>query len=742
MANDPVSQARALIKAGQTNAAQRLLEPFIEANPHHLQAWLLEAATWPTRQGQQRVLELCLQHNPGAVEAQRALQAITSPPGSATPDKPPALTQGKLVLWIMSAVGVVVLLGALGAAVLWLPQMLSYGWVGWTIVVGLAGLLVLLPVVIRRQGGWRVDRRSLLGTFIGGTGFALVLAGLILAAIWLATPRAILGYDYLSLWVILLCAGSAILLLLSFTWQSGVWQPLLKSFKLLAVAVGVLVGLLGCLSALIVWSPAQFNAFAAFTCLCLVVAGQQDLPRWLIRGLLGLAGLLAVLFVLEWLWPGASPYALRFERFALEVVVLLTYGGGLLLWRGGWPQPPSTASRRRTRLVNVVFALAGLGLCGGAVVTAGYWYTNLARAPWLIVWDHAPNVLVITATDPRGTRLARVWGDGRIIWLNASGTQAGHLSESQMRDLLSQVDFPNSGLYAYNSLGEITVVIAGWRRTHSVAAQAISGEAPAQALLARLLNGAEAAGEPYSGGARYVRATVLPNQNVFYLGARCVAWPADKTGFSLRSAVGGVWVNGTAADSVLQIAPRPGSGLVCFSDGTSVYTLEVFPPPFASALSVPAPTPPPTPIPAVTAPTLATPGPTLAPAPSALPVDQASPVLTTTPPPPSQRTATPTWLVGDLGWFVISGTVTTAEGVPLANATVTCQQSGYAPRAPCFGTRTTDTHGQYSFGAVFLHDTDRLSMQAAAPGYRPLTIQRSGLDTASAPTVNFELAPH
>jgi hypothetical protein len=43
---------------------------------------------------------------------------------------------------------------------------------------------------------------------------------------------------------------------------------------------------------------------------------------------------------------------------------------------------------------------------------------------------------------------------------------------------------------------------------------------------------------------------------------------------------------------------------------------------------------------------------------------------------------------------------------------------------------------------VFLHDTDRLSMQAAAPGYRPLTIQRSGLDTASAPTVNFELAPH
>ncbi len=64
MANDTLTEAITLIKAGKKAEARKLLEPFIEANPHNIQAWIWEAETWPTAQGKIKVLELCLQHNP------------------------------------------------------------------------------------------------------------------------------------------------------------------------------------------------------------------------------------------------------------------------------------------------------------------------------------------------------------------------------------------------------------------------------------------------------------------------------------------------------------------------------------------------------------------------------------------------------------------------------------------------------------------------------------------------------
>jgi hypothetical protein len=72
VAIDPLDEARALIRAGKVADAQEILHPFIRANPHAVDAWLLETETWNTA-GKIRVLEICLEHNPGNL---RALQAM------------------------------------------------------------------------------------------------------------------------------------------------------------------------------------------------------------------------------------------------------------------------------------------------------------------------------------------------------------------------------------------------------------------------------------------------------------------------------------------------------------------------------------------------------------------------------------------------------------------------------------------------------------------------------------------
>ena len=72
MDTNPMDQAAALIRAGKIAEAQEILHPFIRANPQNVDAWLLEAETWNTA-GQIRVLQLCLERNPGNVRAQQAL---------------------------------------------------------------------------------------------------------------------------------------------------------------------------------------------------------------------------------------------------------------------------------------------------------------------------------------------------------------------------------------------------------------------------------------------------------------------------------------------------------------------------------------------------------------------------------------------------------------------------------------------------------------------------------------------
>ncbi len=75
MTTDPLEDAAALIKAGKTTEAQEILHPFIRANPQNVDAWLLETETWNTA-GKLRVLEICLEHNPGNPRAQQALKDL------------------------------------------------------------------------------------------------------------------------------------------------------------------------------------------------------------------------------------------------------------------------------------------------------------------------------------------------------------------------------------------------------------------------------------------------------------------------------------------------------------------------------------------------------------------------------------------------------------------------------------------------------------------------------------------
>ena len=75
MTTDPLDEATTLIKAGKMAEAQEILHPFIRANPQNVDAWLLETETWNTA-GKIRVLQICLEHNPGNTRAQQALKDL------------------------------------------------------------------------------------------------------------------------------------------------------------------------------------------------------------------------------------------------------------------------------------------------------------------------------------------------------------------------------------------------------------------------------------------------------------------------------------------------------------------------------------------------------------------------------------------------------------------------------------------------------------------------------------------
>jgi hypothetical protein len=94
MTTDILTQAAALIQAGQKIKARKLLEPFIETHLDTIPAWLLLAETWQAAPEKKKILEGCLRFNPGASEILHALaglEAADSPtPAAMDLKQPPA----------------------------------------------------------------------------------------------------------------------------------------------------------------------------------------------------------------------------------------------------------------------------------------------------------------------------------------------------------------------------------------------------------------------------------------------------------------------------------------------------------------------------------------------------------------------------------------------------------------------------------------------------------------------------
>jgi tetratricopeptide (TPR) repeat protein len=94
MTNDEILAAVIrLIKAGKKDAALSILEPFLLKNPNHIQAWMWQAELFPRDNDKIRVLESCLQHNPGNPQVTQALnflknrsgQPLQQPAGKSAP---------------------------------------------------------------------------------------------------------------------------------------------------------------------------------------------------------------------------------------------------------------------------------------------------------------------------------------------------------------------------------------------------------------------------------------------------------------------------------------------------------------------------------------------------------------------------------------------------------------------------------------------------------------------------------
>ena len=74
--NDFLPRAIELILNGEKAAAQKLLEPYLQTNPHDVTAWLWEARTWSAIQVRINVLETCLTHNPENTQIKEVLAAL------------------------------------------------------------------------------------------------------------------------------------------------------------------------------------------------------------------------------------------------------------------------------------------------------------------------------------------------------------------------------------------------------------------------------------------------------------------------------------------------------------------------------------------------------------------------------------------------------------------------------------------------------------------------------------------
>lgn len=81
MTDDALAEAIRLIRAGKRPEAQLILEPFLQANPQNIPAWMWEAEIFLDDRDKIKVLEICLEHNPDHPQVLKALEILRARTG-------------------------------------------------------------------------------------------------------------------------------------------------------------------------------------------------------------------------------------------------------------------------------------------------------------------------------------------------------------------------------------------------------------------------------------------------------------------------------------------------------------------------------------------------------------------------------------------------------------------------------------------------------------------------------------
>ena len=99
-----------------------------------------------------------------------------------------------------------------------------------------------------------------------------------------------------------------------------------------------------------------------------------------------------------------------------------------------------------------------------------------------------------------------------------------------------------------------------------------------------------------------------------------------------------------------------------------------------------------------------------------------------TPTPVATASVTSVPTPGDLGFGNVTGKVADAvTGLPIANATVTCEHYSYtsAEADRCNRVTITDQDGVFLFEKIFFHDTDTIKLIVEALGYQSVEIKQA-----------------
>lgn len=215
---------------------------------------------------------------------------------------------------------------------------------------------------------------------------------------------------------------------------------------------------------------------------------------------------------------------------------------------------PSAPIRFVLRLSSFVFFLSLPALACNTLLPP--------RPP--VEWNNVSNNVVIQASsgggmllEPNPMPVARLWGDGRLIWA-ASGNTGGRrvqiatLTPDQMRKLLQT--FVDAGFFGWkDSYGPgvvydapSTCLTVSLKSLSKSVCETISG-APARFhdLLAELGSGAGATGTDFVPDRGYLRVTPLGPASG-QGGSPIIAWPSQKFGLRLADVGEGQWIDGDA----------------------------------------------------------------------------------------------------------------------------------------------------------------------------------------------------